>query len=81
MAEERLIKQWTYNYVFIIFYTITIVLNFPFPHKYPLGEQIILNISLASPQGVQYFGIITLVIFITSLVILAGDIFEERSDR
>ncbi|KGP71298.1 hypothetical protein [Pontibacillus yanchengensis] len=72
MREEALIKQWTYFYLFVTFYLISIILNFPFPHEYPLGEQIIsiFGIPLATTQDVQYLGIATLVIFITSLFFL-----------
>ncbi|WP_436372184.1 hypothetical protein [Cytobacillus sp. BC1816] len=54
---------------------ISIALNFPFPHQYPLGEAalMILNIPIKSADGFHYAGV-----FILFLLVL-GMIFLHRS--
>lgn len=49
------------------------VLNFPFPHESPYGETIasVLNIPIETENGLQFVGITSLVLLLTSLFSLA----------
>ncbi len=59
-------------YIALIFFIISMVLNFPFPHESPYGETIasILNIPIKTVNGLQFVGITSLVLLLASLIFL-----------
>lgn len=61
------------NLVFaIILYVISMAINFPFPHEYPIGQEFssVLNIPIRSINGLNYVGIIGLLLLVVSLYFL-----------
>ncbi|MCM3666258.1 hypothetical protein M3204_17720 [Mesobacillus subterraneus] len=56
----------------IIFFFLSIALNFPFPHEYPIGQEIssALNFPIRTMNGVSYIGVTGLILFVISLYFL-----------
>jgi hypothetical protein len=56
----------------IIFFFLSIALKFPFPHEYPIGQEIssALNFPITTMEGVSYIGITGLILFGISLFFL-----------
>jgi hypothetical protein len=56
----------------IIFFFLSIALNFPFPHEYPVGQEMssAFNFPITTMDGVSYIGITGLVLFGISLFFL-----------
>lgn len=67
-----MIKNKNYLILAIIFFFISIALNFPFPHEYPVGQELssAFRFPLTTMDGVSYIGITGLVLFIFSLFFL-----------
>lgn len=66
-----MIKSKRLLFVAILLLLISLVLNFPFPHNDPYGETLaaaaVLNIPIRSAEGLQYVGIFSLLLLITSI--------------
>ncbi|WLR57216.1 hypothetical protein LC048_10330 [Mesobacillus subterraneus] len=66
----------------IIFFFLSIALNFPFPHEYPLGQEVssALNFPITTTEGVNYIGITGLILFGISLFFLVKSLekFHKR---
>ncbi|RKD22992.1 hypothetical protein BEP19_12230 [Ammoniphilus oxalaticus] len=60
--------------------SVSMILNFPFPHKYPIGEaiSIALNIPLSFANGFHTVGLITLLLLITGLYFLSKSLRKNR---
>ncbi len=67
-----MVKSKKYLILAIIFFLISIALNFPFPHEYPVGQELssAFNFPITTMNGVSYIGVSGLVLFIISLVFL-----------
>ncbi|WP_071458856.1 hypothetical protein [Bacillus massilinigeriensis] len=75
-----MIKNKKLFYISLVFFVASFVLNFPFPHEGPYGETIALafSIPISSADGLQYVGIVSIVLLITSLILLAKSIKKYR---
>ncbi|MBD1379631.1 hypothetical protein [Metabacillus arenae] len=71
-----MIKSKKMLYLALILFIASLVLNFPFPHESPYGETVasILNIPIQSVNGLQYIGIASLALLITSLYFLTKSV-------
>jgi hypothetical protein len=67
-----LIKNKRNFVIAMVLFIFSMALNFPFPHEYPLGEDVFsaLNIPLRSINGLHYVGITSLTLLIISLYFL-----------
>ncbi|WHX42794.1 hypothetical protein QNH36_11955 [Mesobacillus sp. AQ2] len=67
-----MIKNNKYLAMAIIFFFISIALNFPFPHEYPVGQEFssAFNFPITTMDGVNYIGVTGLILFIISLFYL-----------
>lgn len=68
-------------YIALIFFILSMGLNFPFPHKSPYGETIlsILNIPIETVNGFQFVGITSLALLIASLIFLTRSLKKYRA--
>lgn len=68
-----LIKNKQFLTIGLIFIFASMVLNFPFPHEYPLGQAAIevFNIPINSVNGLHYVGIAALLLLIAGLYLFA----------
>ena len=66
----------------VILFVFSMVLNFPFPHEYPRGQDIssAFNIPIKSINGLHYVGITALLLLILSLYFLTKslEIYHKR---
>ncbi|MBS8264005.1 hypothetical protein DYI25_06105 [Mesobacillus boroniphilus] len=67
-----MLKNKRFLIVAVIFFFLSIALNFPFPHEYPIGQELssALNFPIKTINGVNYIGITGLVLFGISLFFL-----------
>lgn len=67
-----MLKNIRFLIIAIIFFFLSIALNFPFPHEYPFGQELTsaLNFPITTISGVSYIGITALVLFSISLFFL-----------
>jgi hypothetical protein len=67
-----MIKNNKYLALAIILFFISIALNFPFPHEYPIGQELssAFNFPITTMDGVSYIGVTGLILFIISLFFL-----------
>jgi hypothetical protein len=70
--DGPLIKNRKLFYIAIVPFIISLVLNFPFPHKNPFGEAVILalNIPIRTVNGIHYIGLASLLLLFASLSLL-----------
>lgn len=77
-----MIKNKKYLILAIIFFFISMALNFPFPHEYPAGQElsVALGFPLTTMDGLSYIGITGLVLFIISQFFLVKslEIYHKR---
>lgn len=71
-----MIKSKRMVYLALIPFIASMAINFPFPHESPYGETVVsvLNIPVQSANGLQYVGMTSLVLLITSLYILTKSV-------
>jgi hypothetical protein len=67
-----MLKNKRFLVVAIIFFFLSIALNFPFPHEYPIGQEFssALNVPIRSINGLNYVGITGLLLLVISLFFL-----------
>ena len=67
-----LIKNRKLIYIALVPFIISMALNFPFPHKNPYGEAVVLvlNIPLRTVNGFHYVGFASFLLLIASLYLL-----------
>lgn len=67
-----MVKNKMFLILSIIFFFISIALNFPFPHEYPTGQEISVAFSfpIKTMDGVSYIGVTGLALFFLSLIFL-----------
>lgn len=67
-----MVKNKKYLILSIIFFFISIALNFPFPHEYPIGQEksIAFRFPITTMDGFSYLGATGLVLFIICLFFL-----------
>lgn len=67
-----MVKNKKYLILAIILFLISIALNFPFPHEYPIGQEFssAFIFPITTMNGVSIIGVTGLVIFIISLIFL-----------
>ena len=77
-----MIKNKKYLIMAIIFFLISIALNFPYPHEYPAGQEIsvALGFPITTMDGLSYIGITGLVLFIIALYFLVKslEVYHKR---
>ncbi|MBT2641581.1 hypothetical protein J7I80_05040 [Bacillus sp. ISL-41] len=77
-----MIKNKNYLILAIIFFFISIALNFPFPHESPIGQErsSAFGFTLTTMNGVSYIGVSGLVLFFISLFFLVRSlkIYHKR---
>lgn len=77
-----MVKNKKYLILAMLFFFISIALNFPFPHEYPRGQEksVALGFPINTMNGVSYIGISGLVLFIISLFFLGKSlkIYHKR---
>jgi hypothetical protein len=67
-----LIKNAKYLFVSIFLLIFSMALNFPFPHEYPLGQEVssVFNIPITTTNGLSYIGVTALTLLFASLYFL-----------
>ncbi|NKE04165.1 hypothetical protein [Mesobacillus selenatarsenatis] len=77
-----MIKNKKYLILAIIFFFISMALNFPFPHEYPAGQElsVALGFPITTMDGLNYIGITGLILFIIGLFFLVKslEIYHKR---
>ncbi|QHS23807.1 hypothetical protein GWK91_13000 [Virgibacillus sp. MSP4-1] len=75
LANQRLF------YMAFIPFIAAMILNFPFPHRHPFGEEIvsILNIPVATVNGLQSVGLTSLLLLIISLFMFYNSLKKYQS--
>ncbi|HWJ78720.1 MAG TPA: hypothetical protein VNR61_11655 [Niallia sp.] len=75
-----MLKNKKLLFLSLILFAISIVLNFPFPHKYPYGESVasILNMPIKTTNGLHFVGITSLLFLITSLILLSKSLKKHK---
>jgi hypothetical protein len=73
-----LLKNKRFFLVAIMFFFLSISLNFPFPHEYPIGQEVTsaFNFPITTMNGVSYIGITGLVLFGISLYFLVKSLVQ-----
>ncbi|WP_285769448.1 hypothetical protein [Peribacillus sp. SI8-4] len=68
----HLIKKRKHLYIALILFVLSFILNFPFPHQVPYGAAIAfdLGIPIESEDGIQYVGILAVILLLASLFFL-----------
>ncbi len=68
-------------YISLVFLFIAILLNFPFPHSYPFGGEVIFmtwNIPVRFANGLHTVGIFSLALLIIGLFLLVNSLKKYR---
>lgn len=77
-----MIKNKKFLILSIIFFFVSMALNFPFPHEYPLGQEIsvALRFPITTMDGISYIGVTGLILFIISQFFLVKslEIYHKR---
>lgn len=77
-----MIKNKKFLMFAIIFFFVSMALNFPFPHEYPLGQEIsvALRFPITTMDGISYIGVTGLILFIISQFFLVKslEIYHKR---
>ncbi|WP_246231612.1 hypothetical protein [Sporosarcina jiandibaonis] len=70
--DDTFMKDRKFIYIALVPFIISMVLNFPFPHKNPYGETVVtaLNIPIRTVNGFHYVGLASLLLLIASLSLL-----------
>ncbi|RSD29052.1 hypothetical protein [Mesobacillus subterraneus] len=65
-----MIKNKRFLGIAILLFSLSIMISFPFPHEYPMGQELTsaLNIPITTINGINYVGV-------TALAMLAGSLF------
>ncbi|MGE6938336.1 hypothetical protein ACQKGI_20375 [Peribacillus muralis] len=68
----QLIKKRKHLYLALILFILSFILNFPFPHQVPYGAAVAIRfgIPIESENGIQYVGILAVILLLISLFFL-----------
>jgi hypothetical protein len=78
--DGPLIKNRKLFYIALVPFIISMALNFPFPHKNPFGEAVVLalNIPIRTVNGVNYVGLSSLLLLFASLTLLGKSLGKHH---